>query len=298
VPCAACVGGVHPPYKGGRRPGLRSLSVISSGKPGAVDFWKPVVLHETPPLPARVVHRRFPKAADLVTMLCVWLDGAALRMSMKLGGFLLLLTGMALPSPTVGRIADGVCPLLPQTKTQDAKSKSGTYIVNAYADEVTARADPLNRCPETDHLHILYSDGAETIRAFQLGSNASYSFGRQVGFSSIRIASDKQTVGWTEDYYLGLWSSTPLILGIYRNGNVIFRQAVGGAIWYWEFTDSGNRVGVISGPSHGNWCGEYQLYDVGTGKMLSYFHRDRGDDPCVRSSDPEWAQQLEKDSGN
>jgi len=63
-------------------------------------------------------------------------------------------------------------------------------------------------------------------------------------------------------------------------------------VWGWMFVQGGQRVAVVSGPSHGPEVGDYRLYDVKTGKRISECWGDE-DTRTLKPNAPDWAKQLE-----
>lgn len=62
-------------------------------------------------------------------------------------------------------------------------------------------------------------------------------------------------------------------------------------VWTWMFLDGGNRVGMISGPTHGTNAGQYQLYDTASGKLLAEVHADETGE--LKANAPVWARDLD-----
>jgi hypothetical protein len=146
---------------------------------------------------------------------------------------------------------------------------------------------------ETGPLHIVYSDGTESVETLPpyKSSTEKETVCNEVGFSDIRLAEDRQTLGWTVDIDNCSVYSIPVIVEVLRRHRVLHTFEPGLTIWDWMFLEDGEEVAVVSGPLHGDAAGEYPLYDVATGKLLSKVWGESDD--AVKPNAPEWAKQLE-----
>jgi hypothetical protein len=108
------------------------------------------------------------------------------------------------------------------------------------------------------------------------------------------VAPDRRTIAWEETFDNCATSySVPLVLAIYRSGHTILHIQQGQMLWYWTFRDGGKHVAAVWGTTHGPAVGDYQLYDVETGRMVSEVFGD----PATQSlgaDAPEWAKETER----
>jgi hypothetical protein len=63
-------------------------------------------------------------------------------------------------------------------------------------------------------------------------------------------------------------------------------------VWAWSFLDDSQHVATVWGTTHGPEVGDYQLYDVDTGRMLAEVFGDE-DAQQLKSGAPDWAQDLQ-----
>lgn len=149
---------------------------------------------------------------------------------------------------------------------------------------------------ETGPLHILYSDGTEITEELppKKKSTEDNVVFNQEGFADPQLAADRLTIGWTETYDNCCTSyAIPLMLVIFRSGEVIRRVDPGlTMIWSWMFVDGGERVAIATGPTHGPEIGDFRLYDVNTGKMISEVFGDENTQ-ALKPDAPKWAKDLE-----
>lgn len=149
---------------------------------------------------------------------------------------------------------------------------------------------------ETGPLHIVYTDGADVVMRLpplQKSTDEEVVF-NEVGFSDVKLAEDKQTIGWTIDVE-NCCTSYPLPseFVVFRDGHILHTFDKIRMVWSWMFVRGGERVAIVSGFSHGPEVGQYQLYDVKTGKLLAEFW---GDEKlqALKPDAPQWAKLLEK----
>ncbi|HVU46171.1 MAG TPA: hypothetical protein VHD85_08595 [Terracidiphilus sp.] len=152
-----------------------------------------------------------------------------------------------------------------------------------------------NSAYETGSLHIIYSDGtdvAQVLPPFEPSTDKEV-FVNAVGFTGVVLAQDGQTLGWEVNFDApGQSYSIPLSVVVFRHKKVL--HSFGGIqmIWDWMFVKGGNQVAIVSGPTHGPEIGDYRLYDVRTGKLVSEVFGDE-DTQSLKLDAPEWAKQLE-----
>lgn len=125
---------------------------------------------------------------------------------------------------------------------------------------------------ETGPLHIIYSDGTEivqTLPPLKPSTDKEIVF-NAVGFSEVELAQDRQTLGWTINVQNCCTSySIPLRVVVFQHKQVLHTFDQGQMVWSWMFLEGGKQVAVVFGPTHGLEVGDYQLYDVKTGKLVS-----------------------------
>ena len=63
-------------------------------------------------------------------------------------------------------------------------------------------------------------------------------------------------------------------------------------VWSWMFVEGGKQVAVVFGPTHGPEVGDYQLYDVKTGKLVSEVWGD-AETQSLKTDAPDWAKRLQ-----
>ena len=147
---------------------------------------------------------------------------------------------------------------------------------------------------ETGPLHLIYSDGREVVEVLPAKKEpASDDSEDQVGYSSVQIAGDGRTVGWSETYFKCCQSyPIPLVLALYRSGSVLRRIKQGQMLWDWSFRDAGTQVATVWGLTHGPEVGDFQLYDVATRRMVAEVFGDEASQQ-LKSDAPNWAQDLQ-----
>jgi hypothetical protein len=129
---------------------------------------------------------------------------------------------------------------------------------------------------ETGPLHIIYSDGAEIVKALPppKASTEKEAVFNAVGFSNVQLAEDRQTLGWTINVENCCTSySIPLSVVVFRDKQVLHTFRQGQMVWNWKFLQGGKQVEAVFGPTHGTDVGDNRLYDVKTGKLISETYR-------------------------
>jgi hypothetical protein len=171
------------------------------------------------------------------------------------------------------------------------------YIVKYYVDKATPQSGY-----ETGSLHILYSDKTEVIEKLRPRQNSSENsiVFNAVGFAEPKLAQDKRTIAWTEQFETGDSYSIPEVLAVYRSGENIAEIQVGLMVWNWMFLDGGKHIAAAWGTVHFSDIGNYQLYDSETGRMIDEALGDaevEGKNGTIHGlgpNAPEWARQLER----
>lgn len=171
------------------------------------------------------------------------------------------------------------------------------YIVKYYVDKATPRSGY-----ETGSLHILYSDKTEVIETLppkQKSTQQNVVF-NEVGFAEPKLAQDKRTIAWTEQFETGDSYSIPEVLAVYNSGKNIVEVQQGQMVWNWMFLDGGERIAAVWGAVHLSDIGEYQLYDPETGRMIDEVVANaegKGKNGTIHGlvpSAPAWAKHLER----
>lgn len=148
---------------------------------------------------------------------------------------------------------------------------------------------------ETGPLHIVYSDGTEiveTLPPWKHRTDKEDVF-NAVGFSEVELARDRQTLGWTVNVQNCCTSyPIPLSLVVFRNKRVLHSFDGGQMVWSWMFREDGKQVAVVFGPTHGPEIGDYRLYSVETGRLLSEVYGD-ADTQSLKSDASDWARELQ-----
>jgi hypothetical protein len=144
---------------------------------------------------------------------------------------------------------------------------------------------------ETGPLYIVYSDGTKVVKTLppmQASSKKKIVF-NAVGFSGVQLATDRQTLGWTINVENCCTSySIPFRDVVFRRKQVLHTFEQGQMVWDWMFLENGERVAVVFGPTHGTAIGDYRLFDVKTGHLLS--------EVSGTADLPEWAKRLQAHS--
>jgi len=148
---------------------------------------------------------------------------------------------------------------------------------------------------ETGPLHIIYTDGTEvveTLPPLKPSTDKEVVF-NAVGFSDVELAQDRQTLGWTINVENCCTSySIPLSVVVFRQKQVLHTFDQGQMVWSWMFVEGGKQVAVVFGPTHGPEVGDYQLYDVKTGKLVSEVWGD-AETQSLKTDAPDWAKRLQ-----
>jgi len=224
------------------------------------------------------------------------MSSVSTRFSSTINGvvLLVLLTGMMmLPLAAGAQKVDEAF----QHKTDSANPTpaAGSYIVEYYVEEAAPGS-----AYETGPLHIIYSDGLDVVHKLppKKESTDREIVQNQEGISDPQLAEDKKTIGWTETFdNVGTSYAVPLVLVLYRSGKIIRKIQQGQMVWSWAFVDGGKKVAVVWGLTHGPEVGDFQLYDVNTGRMLSEVFGD-SDIQGLKPNAPKWAKKLEEQLNN
>ena len=148
---------------------------------------------------------------------------------------------------------------------------------------------------ETGPLHIIYGDGTKFVKTLPplKASTEKETVFNAVGFSGVQLAEDRQTLGWTINVENCCTSySIPLSVVVFRHKQVLHTFDQGQMVWNWMFVQGGEQVAVVFGPTHGSAVGDYRLYDVTTGKLISEIWGDE-DTQALKPNAPEWAKRLQ-----
>jgi hypothetical protein len=187
--------------------------------------------------------------------------------------------------------ADGDQPAVKVTEIKVNVPAENAYIIKYYVDEPSPDSGY-----ETGKLHIIYSDKTEVTERLlpKKKSTERNIVSNQEGITDVKVAPDKRTIGWAETFdNCGTSHSIPLVLAIYRSGSTILNVQQGQMLWYWTFRDGGKHVAAVWGPTHGPYGGDYQLYDVGTGHLVSEVFGDPTTQ-SLKADAPEWTKQIEQ----
>jgi hypothetical protein len=201
---------------------------------------------------------------------------------------LVLLTGMMMLPLAAGAQKET---FQHRTDSANRTPAGGSYIVKYYVEEAAPGS-----AYETGPLHIIYSDGLDVVQKLppKKESTDREIVQNQEGISEPQLAEDKKTMGWTETFdNVGTSYAVPLVLVLYRSGKIIRSIQQGQMVWSWAFVDGGKKVAVVWGLTHGPEVGDFQLYDVNTGRMLSEVFGD-SHIQGLKPNAPKWAKKLEK----
>lgn len=185
----------------------------------------------------------------------------------------------------VGAIAQSA-----ETLKAAKKNSSASEIARFFVEEA-----PKDSAYETGPLHIIYGDGTEIVKTLPpLRANTEKEvFYNAVGFSGVQLADDRRTLGWTTDIE-NCCTSYPVPMGVVvlRDKKVLHKIYPGLGVWAWMFVQGGERVAIVTGQTHGPEVGDYRLYDVSSGKLISEVW---GDEKLqsLKPSAPEWAKRLQ-----
>ena len=152
---------------------------------------------------------------------------------------------------------------------------------------------------ETGALHIMYSDRTQVVEYLlpRIKSPPGDFIGNESGFAQVKIAVDRRTIGWLEDYETESSSyPQPIMLAIYSSGRAILHLMQGQTVWYWEFQQDGRQVVAAWGASHGPVVLDYQLYDTATGDLLGETAGE-GKTQSLPGNAPAWARAAETACG-
>jgi hypothetical protein len=148
---------------------------------------------------------------------------------------------------------------------------------------------------ETGPLHILYSDGThltQKLPPLKKNTDKERVF-NAVGFSQVQLADDEKTLGWAVQVENCCTSySIPLSIVVFRSGQVLhsFEERM---VWNWMFVPGGKQLAIVWGATHGPEVGDYRLYDVASGKILSEVWGDEKIQ-ALKDDAPNWAKQLQE----
>jgi hypothetical protein len=148
---------------------------------------------------------------------------------------------------------------------------------------------------ETGPLHILYSDGThftQKLPPLKKSTDKERVF-NAVGFSQVQLADDEKTLGWAVQVENCCTSySVPLSIVVFRSGQVLhsFEERM---VWNWMFLPGGKQLAVVWGATHGPEVGDYRLYDIASGKILSEVWGDEKIQ-ALKDDAPNWAKQLQE----
>jgi hypothetical protein len=148
---------------------------------------------------------------------------------------------------------------------------------------------------ETGPLHIIYSDGThftQKLPPLKKSTDKERVF-NAVGFSQVQLADDEKTLGWAVQVENCCTSySIPLSIVVFRSGQVLhsFEERM---VWNWMFVPGGKQLAIVWGATHGPEVGDYRLYDVASGKILSEVWGDEKIQ-ALKDDAPNWAKQLQE----
>jgi hypothetical protein len=127
-------------------------------------------------------------------------------------------------------------------------------------------------------VHILYSDGAQVQPPKEKG---------QASCESLKVAEDKETVGWLVDFEND-GTSYALTLIVFRDKKVLqrFGDSDVDVIEDWQFRAGGKQVAFVTNALHGGGRAHYELHDVEKGTLLA-----KWDGPLSERS-PAWTRGL------
>jgi hypothetical protein len=210
---------------------------------------------------------------------------------MEVKNILIFFCVVILPALAYAQTTDGDQPTVTITKMQGAVPAATAHIVKYYLDKPTPDSGY-----DTGNLHIVYNDGTEVVENVppKVKSTITECLINTKGFDDLKLAEDRRTIGWTELFDNCATSySIPEVLAIYQSGKTVFHISQGQMLWYWTFLDFGKHVTAVWGFTHGPGVGDYQLYDVKTGQMLSEVFGD-AETQSLDPNAPEWAKQTEQ----
>jgi hypothetical protein len=197
-------------------------------------------------------------------------------------------------TPLVISMLVGVCLSIeasPQSTDVQKKTKSASQ--TAEIAEFFTEKPKRDSKFETGSLHIIYGDRTEIVKTLPSPKASAESAAKAVGFSGVQLAEDRRTLGWTINVENCCTSySIPFSVVVFRYKQVLHTFDQGQMVWSWMFVQGGKQVAVVFGPTHGSEVGDYRLYDVKTGKLISEV---RGEvaSQALEPNAPKWAKLLE-----
>lgn len=218
-------------------------------------------------------------------------DGQGQIAEMKIKAFVRCFCSGLLLTSLCAQKADGAQPVVKVTKI-----KGGVPAENAYIIRYDVEKPSPGSGYETGSLRIFYSDKRELTETLlpKEKSTEKNTVYNQEGITDVKLAPDKRTLGWAETFdNSGQSYSIALALAIYRSGDTILHILQGQELWYWTFRDRGKHVAAVWGPTHGTQAGDYQLYEVDTGRLVSEVFGDPATQ-SLRADAPEWAKETER----
>lgn len=124
----------------------------------------------------------------------------------------------------------------------------------------------------TGDLVIHYSDGIDVLAWKAPNNNKVRSLldNEQVGVDQIKVAKNRRTIGW-ENVYVPCCESYSLAedVAIYQSAKRVLYLGSPGMIYYWAFTDHGQRIVAVWGPAHGPQVLDYQMIDIKTPRVIA-----------------------------
>lgn len=173
---------------------------------------------------------------------------------------------------------------------------------NAHIDRYYVDARPQASEDETGNLHILYSDKTEISRTLrprrQITDTYNHVMYEQEGIIDVKVAPDRRTIGWAETINNGGTSyAVPYALAVYQSGKTVLHIEQGQMLWFWMFRDNGKQIAAVWGPTHGKEVGDYQLYDTGTGRLLSEVFGNEATQSLGPDA-PDWAKAAERENNS
>lgn len=178
-----------------------------------------------------------------------------------------------------------------RTDRHTAQPSAGAKITKFYIAEATRGSGY-----ETGPLHIIYSDGTHVIQKLPplTKSTDKETTFNAIGFSEVQLADDRRTLGWAVQVENCCTSySIPFRVVVFRSGRVLHSIDSGQMVWKWMFLHKGNQLAAVWGPTHGPEVGDYRLYDVKAGKLVSQVYGD-DESQALKADAPEWAKRLEE----
>ena len=178
-----------------------------------------------------------------------------------------------------------------QSSASPAKTRSSPHpigIVKFFVAPATTGYD-------TGPLHIVYADGTTSVQRLPpLKKDTPHeTFANAVGFAEVHLAKDGRTLGWEILFQNCCTSySIPESVVVFRDKRVMHEFQQGQMVRSWMFADGGDRIAIVFGTVHGPEVGDYRLYDVSTGKLLSEVWGDE-ETQALKTDAPEWAKRLE-----